>query len=201
MVDARAITGAAHATIRRRIVESAEAKRALLEDGLVDQVAELADVVTEAMRHGNKVLLFGNGGSAADATHLAAEFVGRYLLDREPLNALSLTDNGSSVSGIGNDYAYDEVFARQVRALGQAGDVAIGLSTSGRSRNVLLGLAEARRGGLRTAAFTGAQGGGLPEVADLCLRMPAHETARIQECYMLVGHTVCELVEAALFER
>jgi D-sedoheptulose 7-phosphate isomerase len=200
MVETGAITGGAHATIRRRIVESAEAKRALLEDGLVDQVAELAAVLTDTLRRGNKVLFFGNGGSAADATHLAAELVGRYLLDREPLNALSLTDNGSSVSGIGNDYTYDEIFARQVRALGQAGDVAIGLSTSGRSRNVLEGLLAARRGGMRTAALTGAHGGELPAVADLCLRMPAHETARIQECYMLVGHTVCELVEAAIFE-
>jgi D-sedoheptulose 7-phosphate isomerase len=200
MVDTRTITGGAHATIRRRIVESAEAKRALLDDGLVDQVAELAAVVTDALRRGNKVLFFGNGGSAADATHLAAEFVGRYLRDREPLNALSLTDNSSSVSGIGNDYAYDEVFSRQVRALGQAGDVAIGLSTSGRSRNVLEGLIEARQAGLHTAALTGAHGGELPGIAELCLRMPARETARIQECYMLVGHTVCELVEAAIFE-
>jgi D-sedoheptulose 7-phosphate isomerase len=199
MVDTRVITGGAHATIRRRIVESAEAKRALLDDGLVDQVAELAGVVTDALRQGNKVLFFGNGGSAADATHLAAEFVGRYLFDREPLNALSLTDNGSSVSGIGNDYAYDEVFARQIRALGRPGDVAIGLSTSGRSRNVLEGLLEAQRDGLRTAALTGAHGGKLPDVTELCLRMPTRETARIQECYMVVGHTVCELVEAALF--
>lgn len=190
----------AEATIRRRIIESAEAKQALLEDGVVVQVAQLAQTITTALRDGNKVLFFGNGGSAADATHLASEFVGRYLLDREPLNAISLTDNGSSVSAIGNDYAYDQIFARQIRGLGRAGDVAIGLSTSGRSRNVVEGLRTAGRAGLRTAALTGADGGELPEVAELCLRMPAHETARVQECSMLVGHTVCELVEASLFD-
>jgi D-sedoheptulose 7-phosphate isomerase len=190
----------AETTIRRRINESLEAKQALLENGVVLQVAQLAETITAALREGNKVLLFGNGGSAADATHLASEFVGRFLLDREPLNAISLTDNGSSVSAIGNDYAYDEVFARQIRALGRAGDVAIGLSTSGRSRNVVEGLRAARAAGLRTAALTGADGGDLPEVAELCLHMPVQETARVQECSMLVGHTVCELVEASLFD-
>ena len=190
----------AQATIRRRITESLEAKQALLENGVVAQVAELAEAITEAFREGNKVLFFGNGGSAADATHLASEFVGRYLMDREPLNAISLTDNSSSVSAIGNDYAYDEVFARQIRALGRPGDVAIGLSTSGRSRNVVEGLRAAGRAGLRTVAITGADGGDLPAVAELCLRMPVQETARVQECSMLVGHTVCELVEASLFE-
>ncbi|MEN3279572.1 MAG: D-sedoheptulose 7-phosphate isomerase [Solirubrobacteraceae bacterium] len=190
----------AEATIRRRITESLEAKRALLEDGVVVQVAQLAETITAALRDGNKVLFFGNGGSAADATHLASEFVGRFLLDREPLNAISLTDNGSSVSAIGNDYAYDQIFARQIRALGRAGDVAVGLSTSGRSRNVVEGLRAAGQAGLRTAALTGADGGELPEVVDLCLRMPAQETARVQECSMLVGHTVCELVEASLFD-
>jgi D-sedoheptulose 7-phosphate isomerase len=190
----------AEATIRRRINESLEAKRALLENGVVVQVAQLAETITAALREGNKVLFFGNGGSAADATHLASEFVGRFLLDREPLNAISLTDNSSSVSAIGNDYAYDEVFARQIRALGRAGDVAIGLSTSGRSQNVIEGLRVARAAGLHTAALTGADGGDLPDVAELCLRMPVQETARVQECSMLVGHTVCELVEASLFD-
>jgi D-sedoheptulose 7-phosphate isomerase len=201
MVDTSVITGDVRVIIRQRIIESAEAKRALLDDGIVEQVAELATLVGDAFQRGHKVLLFGNGGSAADATHLAAEFVGRYLRDREPLGALSLTDNGASLSAISNDYDYDDVFARQLRALGQPGDVAIGLSTSGRSRNVLEGLAEAQRKGLRTAALTGAHAGGLPAVTELCLRMPSRETARIQECYMLVGHTVCELVEASLFDQ
>jgi D-sedoheptulose 7-phosphate isomerase len=187
-------------TIRRRIAESAAAQRALLEGPLVEQVAELAAMITDALRRDNKVMFFGNGGSAADATHLAAEFVGTYRIDREPLHALSLTDNGSSLSAIGNDFAYEEVFARQIRAFGQPGDVAVGLSTSGRSRNVVEGLAAAQRADLRTAALTGADGGELSSVAELCLRMPVQETARVQECSMVVGHTVCELVELALFE-
>lgn len=188
------------ALVRQRFEEGVDAKRALLDDDMVDRVADLAEVVTDALRRGNKVLLFGNGGSAADATHLAAELVGRYTMERAPLAALSLTDNASSMSAIGNDYAYEETFARQVRGLGRAGDVAIGLSTSGASRNVVLGLRAAREAGLQTAAVTGASGGELADEADLCLRMPATQTARVQECTMLVGHTLCELVERSLFE-
>jgi D-sedoheptulose 7-phosphate isomerase len=185
--------------VRRRFAESVEAKRLLLDDGVVGQVTELAELVSGALREGRKVIFFGNGGSAADATHLAAELVGRYMLEREPLPALSLTDNASSVSAIGNDYAYDETFARQLRGLGQAGDVAIGLSTSGTSRNVVRGLEAAREQGMHTAAVTGAGGGELAGTADLCLCMPAEQTARVQECTMVVGHTLCELVERSLF--
>lgn len=188
------------ALVRQRFEESVSAKRALLDGGMVDRVAGLAELVADALRSGNKVLFFGNGGSAADATHLAAELVGRYTMERAPLAALSLTDNASSMSAIGNDYAYEETFARQVRGLGRAGDVAIGLSTSGASRNVVLGLRAAREAGLQTAAVTGASGGELADEADLCLRMPATQTARVQECTMLVGHTLCELVERSLFE-
>src|SRR5215216_6412492 len=118
------------ALVRRRFEESVEAKRALLDDRLVEQVTDLADLLAGALRGGGKALLFGNGGSAADATHLAAELVGRFTLEREPLPALSLTDNAASLSAIANDYAYEDVFARQVRGLGQPGDVALGFSTS-----------------------------------------------------------------------
>jgi D-sedoheptulose 7-phosphate isomerase len=185
--------------VRQRFAESLAAKRALLDDGVVEQVTALAELVSGALRRGGKVIFFGNGGSAADATHLAAELVGRYLLEREPLPALSLTDNASSVSAIGNDYEYDETFARQLRGLGRPGDVAIGLSTSGTSGNVVRGLEAARAGGLHTAAVTGASGGELVAAADLCLCMPAEQTARVQECTMVVGHTLCELVERELF--
>jgi D-sedoheptulose 7-phosphate isomerase len=184
---------------RARIQESVAAHQALLEGEIPDRVAELAERIVACLHDGGKVLLFGNGGSAADATHLAAEFVGRFRFDRSPLPALSLSDNGSSVSGIGNDYGYEDVFARQVAALGSAGDVAIGISTSGTSPNVVEGLRAARAGGLTTVALTGTPGGDLPGEADLCLRMPASETARIQECYMLAGHLVCELVEQTMF--
>jgi D-sedoheptulose 7-phosphate isomerase len=187
------------ALVRRRFEESVEAKRALLDDRLVEQVTDLAELLAGTLRGGGKALLFGNGGSAADATHLAAELVGRFTLEREPLPALSLTDNAASLSAIANDYAYEDVFARQVRGLGRPGDVAIGFSTSGGSRNVARALEAARDCGLHTAAVTGAAGGDVLRAADLGLRMPGRDTARVQECTMLVGHTVCELVERSLF--
>src|SRR3954454_5298094 len=187
--------------VRSRIGESIEAKQALLESPMPERVTALAELVVEAVRDGGKVLLFGNGGSAADATHLAAELVGRFRLERAPLPALSLTDNVSSLSAIGNDYAYEEVFARQIAGLGRPGDVAIGLSTSGSSPNVVAGLSVARQLGIRAAALTGLGGGAVADAAELCLRMPTEENGRVQECYMLVGHTVCELVEQELFAR
>jgi D-sedoheptulose 7-phosphate isomerase len=187
--------------VRRRIGESLAAKQALLEGEMPDRVAVLAQVVARVIRSGGKVLLFGNGGSAADATHLAAEFVGRFRLDRPALPALSLTDNVASLSAIGNDYDFEEVFARQIAGLGRPGDIAIGISTSGTSANVVAGLSVARQLDMHTAALTGSSGGSVSGEADLCLRMPSDDTARVQECYMLVGHTVCELVEQELFEQ
>jgi D-sedoheptulose 7-phosphate isomerase len=185
--------------VRTRIGESVAATRALLDGDLPDLTAELAELVVACLEDGGKVLLFGNGGSAADATHLAAELVGRFRRDRAPLPALSLTDNASSMSAIGNDYDYDEVFARQVRAFGRVGDVALGLSTSGDSRNVVGGLRAARALGMRTAVLTGAAGGAALAEADLPLCVPTTDTARVQECHMVVGHIVCELVEQAIF--
>lgn len=196
---ALAVTNQGSEVARSRIRESVAAHQALLENELPARVAELADLIVASLRDGGKVLLFGNGGSAADASHLAAEFVGRFRLDRSPLPALSLGENGPSISAIANDYGYEYVFARQVVALGNAGDVAIGISTSGRSQNVVEGLRAARAGGLHTVALAGTPGGVLPHEAEHCLRMPATEAARVQECYMLVGHVVCELVENAIF--
>lgn len=194
------MTDAARVTLARtRIQESMATSTALLSEALLTQLAQAAGVMVEALRPGGKMLLFGNGGSAADATHLAAELVGRYMIDRPPLPAFSLTDNGSSVTAIANDFDYDDVFARQVLAFGAAGDVAIGLSTSGASESVLRGLRAAHGLGMRTVAMTGANGGQMAEVAELCLRMPATSTARIQESYMLLGHTLCEIVERELF--
>ena len=187
------------ATVRARMAESVAAHEALLGGELPEQVAALAGLIAGSLRDGGKVILFGNGGSAADATHLAAELVGRFRFDRPPLAALSLTDNGSSVSAIGNDYAYEDVFARQLSGLGRPGDVAVGLTTSGGSANVVAGLHAARVGGMHTAAITGAAGGPAGAAAALALRMPASETARVQDCSMVVGHTICELVELELF--
>jgi D-sedoheptulose 7-phosphate isomerase len=189
----------ARAVIRRRVHESIAVKRNLLADHLVETLAVLAERVVECVRDGGKVILFGNGGSAADATHLAAEFVGRFAFDRDPMPALSLSDNISAMTAIGNDYSYELTFARQLMALGKPGDVAIALSTSGSSRNVLRGIRAAHERGMFTAAFTGVMGAELSEMSDLSLVVPSRSTARIQEGYMLYAHIMCELVEQELF--
>jgi D-sedoheptulose 7-phosphate isomerase len=187
------------AVIRRRVRDSIALKEAMLADGSAAQLATIAARIAAGARRGGKVVLFGNGGSAADATHLAAEFVGRFQFDREPLPALSLSDNGSSVTAIGNDYGYDLSFARQMLAFGSAGDVAIGLSTSGASPNVLEALRVARLSGMYTVGFTGARGTEMARLTDVCVMVPSTSTARIQECYMLYAHIMCELVEDELF--
>ena len=171
----------------------------MLDGSLADDAIRLAAVASSSLRTGGKLLIFGNGGSAADATHMAAEFVGRFGYDRGPLAAMSLTENAAAITAIGNDYTYDEIFARQIRAFGQAGDVAIAISTSGASRNVVSALKVAGEMGIHTAAFTGNRGGPISGVAEMCLEMPSGSTARVQECYLLVAHIVCELVERALF--
>lgn len=164
-------------------------------------IAQLADTLIKAFANGKKVLLCGNGGSAADAQHIAAEFVGRFYFDRPPLPAAALTANTSSLTAIGNDYAFDQVFARQVEALGVPGDVCMGISTSGHSRNVLEALRVARRKGMVTVAMTGVNGGHMKEEADFCICIPSACTPRIQEHHILVGHLLCELVEQALFNK
>jgi D-sedoheptulose 7-phosphate isomerase len=194
-------TRIARGVIRQRVHESIAVKRDLLADALVDSLARLSDRVISSLRGGGKVIFFGNGGSAADATHLAAEFVGRFAFDRDPMPALSLSDNVSAVTAIGNDYAYDLTFARQLRAFGSLGDVAIALSTSGSSPNVLNAMRVARERGMFTAAFTGVKGAEMASLADLALMVPSPSTARIQEGYMLYAHIMCELVEQELFGR
>lgn len=157
-------------------------------------------LIVETFRAGNKLLLFGNGGSAADAQHIAAEFVNRFKMERPPLPAIALTTDSSALTSIGNDYGYAEVFAKQVRALGRRGDVAIAISTSGNAPNVLRAVAACRRIGVRTIALTGGSGGKLARAGDLILRVGGTaETARIQETHILVGHVICEQVDAVLF--
>jgi D-sedoheptulose 7-phosphate isomerase len=180
-----------------RIRESLAAQEALLAPERLAALVRAADTVAACLRDGGKVLLFGNGGSAADATHIAAELVGRFQLERRGLPALSLSDNASSLTAIANDYDFARVFARQVEAFGAPGDVAIAISTSGRSENVLAGVAAARERGLHTIALTGAAGA-LREAADICLEVPASSTARVQEGHILVAHVLCELVERAV---
>jgi len=182
-----------------RIAESISVKQLLLEDVAFQAMLEdVARLVTEALRCGHKVMLMGNGGSAADAQHLAAEFTGRYLLERRALPALALNVNTSAITAIGNDYSFDMIFSRQIEAFGLPGDVAIGLSTSGNSRNVLHAMQTARQCQLGTVAMTGQSGGVLKDAVDLCLRIPSVETPRIQECHIMAGHILCEIVEREL---
>lgn len=158
-----------------------------------------ADALVAAYRAGRKAIFFGNGGSAADAQHLAAEFVGRYLQPRPPLPALALNANSSAVTAIGNDYGYEEVFARQLEALAVAGDVAVGISTSGKSASVLQALKRARALGLFTISLTGAAGRKtLQGLVDVLIAVPSEETPRIQECHILAGHALCDVVEQAI---
>jgi D-sedoheptulose 7-phosphate isomerase len=161
-------------------------------------IVEIADQMTRAFRRGNKVLLFGNGGSAADAEHIAGELAGKFSMFRDPLPAVALTTNTASLTAIGNDFGYEEVFARQLRGLVARGDVAIGLSTSGASPNVIKAIDEANRQGAITVAFTGAHGK-LKESAQLVLSIQSTDTPRIQEAHMLAGHIICGLVEQSLF--
>lgn len=182
--------------VRRRLQESLEVKQALRSE--VPRIVEVAEALLAALGAGGKVLFFGNGGSAADAQHLAAELVGRFELERAPFPAVALTVNTSSLTAIANDYAFDDVFARQILALGSPRDVAVALSTSGRSPNVIRGVQAARSKGLVTVALTGQDGGALKENVDYCVCVPSTVTSRIQECHILIGHILCEILEAEL---
>lgn len=187
--------------VQDRIRRSIQVKEMLLVDaGFRDSTSRLAMQIVASIRAGGKVLFFGNGGSAADAQHLAAEFTGRYLRERRALPALALSVNSSSVTAIGNDYGFDCVFARQLEALGKEGDVAVGISTSGNSRNVIRALETAKSMSIFPAALTGMSGGSLKSVADCVVSIPSEETPRIQECHILTGHIICEIVEEMLFE-
>jgi len=168
--------------------------------GEVKAIVAVADEIVQAFRRGNKVLLFGNGGSAADAQHIAAEFAGKYLRDRDPLPAIALTTNTSSLTAIANDYGYEHVFVRQLKALVAEGDIVIGISTSGNSPNVILAMEEAKRLGATTVALTG-HGGKLKESADFVISVPSKETPLIQEAHIMIGHIICQLVEEEMFGK
>jgi D-sedoheptulose 7-phosphate isomerase len=188
--------------VSRSIASSIEVKEKLLASSeLVATAARISEIVIRAIKSGNKPILFGNGGSAADAQHIAAEFVGRFAFDRPALPALALTVNTSCITAIGNDYGYELAFARQIQALGRAGDIAIGISTSGNSPSVLRGIEVAKQLGLITVGFTGAAGGQLKGAVDYCISVPSNETPRIQECHILIGHVIAELVEESIFHE
>jgi D-sedoheptulose 7-phosphate isomerase len=186
---------------RARIDESITLGMALLCSALPDVLSDVAGVIVRCLEADGTVLFLGNGGSSSDAGHLAAELLGRYRIDRAPLRSVALADNTAAMTAIANDYAYGETFARQVRGLGRAGDVVVGLSTSGRSTNVVRAFEAAREMAITTIAFTGAGGGVLGRIADHVLAIPSTDTARIQECHVLLGHTLCEAVEAQMFAK
>ncbi len=164
----------------------------------IKQIAKAVQVITKAIAGGRKVIWFGNGGSATQSQHMAGEFVGRFLKERRSLPSVSLTENMASVTAIANDYSYDQIFSRQMEGLGQAGDVAIGLSTSGNSKNVILGLEQAKQMQITAIGFTGAGGGKMQRLCDICLCVPSTVTARIQEVHLTLGHILCGLVEDEL---
>src|SRR6185437_600881 len=178
--------------------QSHSVKQAALEQ-LLPRLVASAERLIACYRSGGKALFFGNGGSAADAQHLAAEFVGRYLAERRPLPALALNANSSAVTAIGNDYGYEHSFSRQLEALGCRGDVAVGISTSGNSPNLVVALRKARELGMATIGMTGEGGGKMRAQADFLLDVPSRETPRIQECHILIGHCLAQAVEQALF--
>src|SRR5687768_7318014 len=171
---------------------------AVAESPYLASLERAGDVIPDAVASGHKLLVFGNGGSSADAQHLTAEFVGRFVAERRPLPAIALTTNQAILTAWSNDYSFDDVFARQVEALGVGGDVAFGISTSGRSPNVVNGLRRARERGLRTIGLTGSGGGQMAELCDVLLAVPVTSTARVQEVHLVTYHAICGAIEARL---
>ncbi|GMQ86833.1 MAG: D-sedoheptulose 7-phosphate isomerase [Gammaproteobacteria bacterium] len=191
-----------HEAITRHIADSISVKQKILEDaGLLDSIQQVAGECIAAYRRGNRILLAGNGGSAADAQHIAAEFVSRYAFDRPGLASIALTTDTSILTAIGNDYGYELIFSRQLDANGTAGDVFIGISTSGCSPNILTALRRARELGIVAVGLTGREGGGMQSCCDYCLQVPSTSTPRIQESHIMLGHVICGLVEEALFDE
>ncbi len=177
--------------------ESAELKLAFVEL-YAEGIVEVGQIIARALKDGNKVLLFGNGGSAADAQHIAGEIVGRFKRERRALPAIALTTDTSILTAVGNDYGFERVFERQIEALCMPGDIAIGISTSGNSPNVIRGLMKAHDLGATTIAFTGRDGGKLVDIAHYSFVVPSYDTARIQECHITLGHVLCEIVDRLL---
>lgn len=189
-------------TLRNGLGESAETKnRVTRDDELMEVLDGITTAVVGAMAEGRTVFFCGNGGSSTDAEHLSAELLGRFKYDRPSMSSYCLASNTAAMTAIGNDYSYDLTFSRQLAGLGRKGDVLIGLSTSGNSGNVVQAVLQAAEMEITTVAFTGADGGKLAGLADFTFRAPSYETARVQECHMAVGHTICEIVEATVHPR
>lgn len=184
--------------IIRAFEQSADVKLSFVKKNL-KTIISVVELIVDAFHEGNKVMLFGNGGSAADAQHIAAEFVNRFMIERPPLPAMALTTDTSVITSIGNDYNYDQVFLKQIKALGKEGDIAWGISTSGNSPNVLKALKEAKKMGLKTIGMTGKDGGKMAKMVDYLLNVESDVTARIQETHITVSHVICQLVDIKLF--
>jgi len=180
--------------------ESIRVKEAFVNENL-SKLVNVVEAIIAALKAGNKILIFGNGGSAADAQHIAAEFVNRFVIERPPLPAIALTTDTSIITSIGNDYDFSEIFSKQIRAIGQPGDIAWGISTSGNSANVLKALEVAKKMDLVTIAFTGKDGGNIAKIADLSVNVSSSVTARIQEVHITAGHAICDLVDVKLFQK
>jgi D-sedoheptulose 7-phosphate isomerase len=188
--------------IEQIIQSSIDTKQRLLKDKqILELIRESAAICINTFQNKGKLLLCGNGGSAADAQHIAAELSGRYQFDRDPLFAEALHVNSSFMTAVANDYSFDAVYSRMVKAAGRAGDVLIGISTSGNSANVVNAIIEAKSLGMHTIAFTGENGGKLAGISDICLKVPSTNTARIQESHILIGHILCGIVEETLFQN
>ena len=186
--------------IRRNISDSITVKQELLQnDAIMVDITKVADLIVEAFNNGNKLLFCGNGGSAADAQHLAAEFSGRYYFNRLPLHAEALHTDTSFMTAVSNDFSFDEVYARLIQGIGKQGDILIGMSTSGNSKNVNKALEEAKKKNIITIGFTGKANGNMKPYCDYLINIPSDDTPRVQECHLMLGHAICELVEKELF--
>ena len=186
--------------LKQRILSSIEVKQAIIRDiSLLNRIEQAVEMITECFRKGNKVFFCGNGGSAADAQHLATEFSGRFYIDREVLPAEALHCNTSYLTAVANDYTFDIIYARLIAGIAKKGDVLVGLSTSGNSKNVVRAFEKAREMGVNTISLTGETGGLLKDLSDILLNVPSNDTPRIQESHILIGHIICEFVEHAIF--
>lgn len=186
--------------IKDRIFESIQVKEQIMHQQ-IGVIISIAEAMIDCLKKNGKIIVFGNGGSAGDSQHIAAELVGRYKMERRGLPAIALTTNTSTLTALANDYGYEAVFSRQIEALAQKNDLVLGISTSGKAKNVNAGMRQAKKMGLKTVALTGADGGELTKLADLVLVVPSQVTARIQEAHITIAHILCELAEEALCGR
>jgi len=188
--------------IKNHIKSSCDIKENILKDDkILSEIKSVAEKTIEIYKTGNKVIIAGNGGSAADAQHIAGEFVSRFYFDRPGLSAIAITTDTSIITAIGNDYGYEKIFSRQIQANGVQGDIFIGISTSGNSKNIIEALIACKDNGIISIGMTGAGGGKMKEYCDFCIEVPSNETPRIQESHILIGHIICAIVEESIFGK